>query len=126
MTNELPNLSPDPETTFERNDHGTRVREAFWTDSGMRSLGVSFRDGLFRFAAITHDDTNRRQATLNAHRLERISVDTDDDLALSLSIRANDGSPLTINLFGLTIGDLLEAVAKAVAEKNPITEDSDA
>jgi hypothetical protein len=126
MTINPSEVTNDPVTTFQRNDHGTRVREAYWADSGMRSLSASFPDGLYRFAAITHDDTKRRQASLNAHRLVKLSVDSDDELALCLNIRAEDNTPLTINLFGISLSDLLEAVAVAVAEKHPITEESDA
>lgn len=126
MTNDLPDLSAHTQTTFQRLDHGTQVREALWTFTGMRSLSAAFRDGGIRVALITHDNTKRRQASLSAHHITELSVESDDDLALCIRVRTEDDTPLTMNFFGVTLNDLLEAVAKAVAEKEPITEDSDA
>lgn len=126
MTNEGKNPSEYTQTTLKRQEHGTHLREAYWPFSGMRSLSTSFSDGQHRFALITHDDSKRRQSILNGHNIVELLVDPDDSLALCFNIRSEDDTPLTINLFGVTIDDLLEAVAKTVASRNPITEDSEA
>jgi hypothetical protein len=126
MTNDLPDLSAHTQTTFQRYDHGTQVRESRWTFTGMRSLRAAWPDGTHHIAFITHDNSDSRQTSVGAHDVVEIEVGSDDSLALDIRIESKDGTPMTINLFGVTLDDLLEAVAKAVAEKQPITEDSEA
>jgi len=111
-------------TTFQRHDHGTQVREAYWPFTGMRSLSASLPDGNHRISFITHDDSERRHTSLNVHQAVKIEVGTDDALALDIRVMSEDGTAISINLFGITLSDLLEAVAEAVATKTPITEDS--
>lgn len=124
MTDTPPDYRSRNETTFQRHDHGTKVREAYWPFTGMRSLSASLPDGTHRVTFITHENSERRHSSVDVHQVVEIEVGTDDSLALDMRVVSEDGTPLTINLFGITLSDLLEAVAKAVASKTPITEDS--
>jgi hypothetical protein len=126
MTNDKSDVANLTQTTFKRDDYGTRVREAYWTYTGMRSLNASFSDGSHHISLITHKNSERRQSSVSAHNVVELTVDSDDTLALSLNTLSEDGSPMTISLFGINLDHLLEAVAKAVAEKQRNTEDSNA
>lgn len=112
--------------TLLREDYGTRVRETYWPYTGMRSLRASFRDGTNHISLITHKDSKRRQSTVSAHGVVELTVSPDDDLSLELQVRSEDDTPMTLNFFGVTLDDLLEAVAKAVAEKQRKEEESNA
>jgi hypothetical protein len=124
MTDTPLDLSRHTTRTFLREEHGTQVSETKWTFTGMRSLRASWRNGIHHIAFITHDDTDSRQATLGAHDIVEIEVGCDDSLALDITVLSKDGTPLTLNLFGVTLDDLVEAVAQAVAEKQHKLEDS--
>jgi hypothetical protein len=112
--------------TFQRDDHGTNVRETYWLYTGMRSLRASFNDGTHHISFITHKDRKHRQSVLSAHHVVELTVSSDDELSLGISIRSEDGSPMTLSFFGVGLDDLLEAVAKAVAEKQRQAEESNA
>jgi hypothetical protein len=126
MTKKPSDLSSYTETTLQREDHGTRVRETFWRYTGMRSLRASFSDGTHHISLITHKDSERRQSTVSAHNVVELTINSDDELSLGLSVRSEDDTPMTLNFFGVTLDHLVEAVAKAVAEKQRIMEDSNA
>jgi len=124
MTDTPLDISSHAQRTFSRNEHGTQVSETEWTFTGMRSLRASYPDGTHMISFITHRDEERRHTSLGAHNLVKIDIGSDDSLALDINVVSEDGTHLTVNLFGVTLSDLLEAVAKAVASKTPITEDS--
>lgn len=105
---------------FLREEKRTTVRETLWTYSGMRSLSASYSDGLHRVAFITHDRNDNRQTTINVHRIEEIEVNPDDELALTISIRSDDGTPLTLTLHDLTLARLMEALDTALLSKASI------
>jgi hypothetical protein len=86
----------------------------------MRSLSASYSDGLHRVAFITHDRNDNRQTTINVHRIEEIEVNPDDELALTISIRSDDGTPLTLTLHDLTLARLMEALDTALLSKASI------
>lgn len=123
MTDTPPDLSRHTSQTFHRSDHGTQVSETKWTFTGMRSLRASWPNGTHHIAFITHDDSEHRQTSLGVHDIIEIEVGSDDSLALDIRVESKDGTPMTINLFGVTLDDLADAVAQAIANKTPITED---
>jgi len=126
MTNDLSDVANTTQTTFKRVDHGTQVQETYWLYTGMRSLRASFSDGTHHISFITRKDSKHRQSVVSAHQVVELTVNSDDELSLGISIRSEDGSPMTLSFFGVGLDDLLEAVAKAVAEKQRLAEESNA
>lgn len=123
MTDTPPDLSQHTTETFRRHDHRTHVDETLWPFGGMRSLHVSYNDGLHTISYITHDGTDTRQTNIGIHRSEKFHISPNDDLASTLVLRAADGTPCRINLFGITLEQIADAVASAIAEKANSKED---
>lgn len=114
MTTDPNDLKTHTQTTFQRQERRTHLRETFWTFTGMRSVNASYSDGLHSLSFITYDRADSRQTVFHAHRTETISIDSDDELALCLNLRSNDGVPLTIHLHDVTLSQLMEALDTAL------------
>jgi len=117
MTTDPNGLKTHTQTTFQRHERRTHLRETFWTFTGMRSLNACYSDGLHMISFITHDRDDSRQTVIHAHRTETISIDSDDELALCINIRTNDGVPLTIHLHDVTLSQLMEALDTALLSR---------
>ncbi len=126
MTNDQSDVTNMTKRTFQRDDHGTNVRETYWLYTGMRSLRASFNDGTHHISFITHEDSKRRQTVVSAHDVAELTVNSDDELSLTLNLRGVDDTPMTLSFFGVSLDELVEAVAKAVAEKQRQAEESNA
>ena len=84
---------------------------------GMRSLNASYSDGLHSLSFITHDKNDNRQTVAHFHRIEELTIDSDDELSLTISIRSNDGTPLSIYFHDVTLAQLMEALDRALLDK---------
>jgi hypothetical protein len=104
----------------------TKVSETKWMNTGMRALNVSYNDGTHSVALITHDDKDRRQTSIGIHQSTEITIDSDDDLAATINLRASDGTPVGINLFGITLEQIADAIASAIAQKHEQAQEASA
>lgn len=118
MTDTPKDLSDFTEETFHRHDHGTQVSETLWTFTGMRSLNASYDDGLHMTSHMTHDGDPHRLTTVGLHRSESVSVRSNDSLATTLTVKAEDGSSAFVSIFGITLEQLASALNRALAQKH--------
>jgi hypothetical protein len=86
----------------------------------MRSLNASYSDGLHTLSFITHDKNDNRQTVAHFHRIEELTIDPDDSGSLTISIRSNDGTPLSIYFHDVTLARLMEALDTALLSKASI------
>lgn len=126
MTEPPKKLEDRTETTLRRRDHGTEVRETLWphSRSGMRSLNVSYNDGTHMISLITHDHREDRLTTIGLHLSESVSIRSDDSLATTLEVQSSDGTTAFVSLFGITLEQIADAVATAIAQKHSREEET--
>jgi hypothetical protein len=117
MTTDNADLRSQTRNEFLRLAERTHIRETSWIFTKMRALNVSYNDGLHHISLITTDGSNRRQTVAHFHHIDELTVDPDDDLSLVISIRSEDGTPLTIHFHDVTLARVMEALDTALLAK---------
>lgn len=103
----------------------TNVTETRWRhpQSGMVALNVGHRDGIHSASFITHEDSSRRQTSVDIHHATKIEVEersfeSGGRMIDSVTILAQSGDvPIRITFYDVTINVLIDALlAERVGE----------
>jgi hypothetical protein len=114
MTTDNADLRNQTRNELLRIAERTQIRETSWIFTKMRSLNVSYNDGLHHLSFITNDGSDRRQTVAHVHRITELTVNPDDDLSLVIEVRSEEGTPLTIHFHDVTLSQLMEALDTAL------------